>query len=837
MNYRGNKKMQLAGKFDPLRPKGLGVQAQDNTRAMPLYDQVKVDQIKTNKENKEAIEAEMILRRAGMDERNARIQANPRTRLKTSQQLLDEQGNKEFRTRMSQGYDPNKPIEEQYNLANARGLDQRLYRGSKMLMQQDLGNPVLNTAKDLMFAQGNSFVNATSPNENYIKPGVGQGATNLAMDALMIAPNMVVEGVGKALGAGRQALRGTKKGLSNIGVDDLGIYTKQGDKQLYELNNGFGDIKSTPTTDPALMARIDPIIGVPLGPPTYYNQNPMNPMMSSFFNKKGPDWDNFKSMLNNMSEKEKAALYGFDNPHTAKYQSPLTGLHARGNNKQMKFNFQQIDAVDDGWKAARKLEGDANEFVHNAINLPALSQSRHPLWKNHDDIMKERQFRQMFFPEKTGNPMVDNFNTSYPKESKQIENLLDGYNPTKYDKTSTKQLDDYIQTMADQRDAASYYYPHATAESVPPIKYRHNNARELADDAIHNSYKQEQLRTPMKTQPYDMKLFRGISPQKRGGRMQSGGQWLLDGSWSPGYVDKRTGAWVSTGDNVVSEPVSKDTPLDNIIGKSPWIRNNQPVLQYNTPANLYYSSQTPSSINDCPEGYAKDETGQCIEDNGYNPSQEKQKGMPITGATNPDGEHVGGTGAQVNEHGYQNANTKSPSTSGNSSVTQTTTKAPHNWNTDIFLGLRGTQMAATYLGQKRRNNQLNDYRYKQNTALGQMNPIPVSQFQYSNVDYTTPNRLYAQEGGMINPYSQYAKYGGNLRTIIKNYKKWTNDVEPMDMGEGHIDNQGLMKKGGLTPNEARQILHDKEVKNHPLTNKQRRFFGAKSKGHTNYKGK
>ncbi len=43
----------------------------------------------------------------------------------------------------------------------------------------------------------------------------------------------------------------------------------------------------------------------------------------------------------------------------------------------------------------------------------------------------------------------------------------------------------------------------------------------------------------------------------------------------------------------------------------------------------------------------------------------------------------------------------------------------------------------------------------------------------------------------------------------------------------------IMKKGGsLTANKAREILHDKEVHGHPLTDKQRKFFGAMSKGNT-----
>lgn len=45
------------------------------------------------------------------------------------------------------------------------------------------------------------------------------------------------------------------------------------------------------------------------------------------------------------------------------------------------------------------------------------------------------------------------------------------------------------------------------------------------------------------------------------------------------------------------------------------------------------------------------------------------------------------------------------------------------------------------------------------------------------------------------------------------------------------------KSGGLTPNKAREILHDGTAHGKPISDKQRRFFGAMSKGHTNYRGK
>ena len=37
-------------------------------------------------------------------------------------------------------------------------------------------------------------------------------------------------------------------------------------------------------------------------------------------------------------------------------------------------------------------------------------------------------------------------------------------------------------------------------------------------------------------------------------------------------------------------------------------------------------------------------------------------------------------------------------------------------------------------------------------------------------------------------------------------------------------------KRGLTKAKARKILKDKEVKGHPLTPKQRKFFGARASG-------
>lgn len=57
------------------------------------------------------------------------------------------------------------------------------------------------------------------------------------------------------------------------------------------------------------------------------------------------------------------------------------------------------------------------------------------------------------------------------------------------------------------------------------------------------------------------------------------------------------------------------------------------------------------------------------------------------------------------------------------------------------------------------------------------------------------------------------------------------------LGTRKYRGHGMKKGGTLTPNKAREILHDGTAHGKPLTDKQRKFFGAKSKGHTNYRGK
>jgi hypothetical protein len=289
------------------------------------------------------------------------------------------------------------------------------------------------------------------------------------------------------------------------------------------------------------------------------------------------------------------------------------------------------------------------------------------------------------------------------------------------------------------------------------------------------------------------------------GKKQTGGQFLLDGSWSPGYLDKKTGVWVSTGDIVPPKkagdmgqiPVTNPNPAwENTPSITPSVTPSQPYNPFGTSPWLARGQANPL-VPTNPTGTQIPMSPDYKPPMWHNTPEDVIDGQTFDQRLPDDHPYKDTTGQSVGTYDERAHSTDE---------TTTSNQPAHNWNTDIFLGLRGAQMAASYLVQKKRNNRLNDYAYKQDTALGQMNPIPVSQFQYSNIDYTTPNRLYAQEGGMINPYSQHAKYGGNLKRIIKDYEKWTNDAPPMDMGEGAIDDKGKMKKGGFALDEM--IVND-----------------------------
>ena len=95
---------------------------------------------------------------------------------------------------------------------------------------------------------------------------------------------------------------------------------------------------------------------------------------------------------------------------------------------------------------------------------------------------------------------------------------------------------------------------------------------------------------------------------------------------------------------------------------------------------------------------------------------------------------------------------------------------------DPYWLFRGFRNGMSWLSGMVERGRQNRYDWMQQTALGQVNPMPTDDFQ-------------------PNPYNLYMQKGGNLKHIVKEYNKYTNAAQ-MDMGDGMVDDQGLMKKGG-----------------------------------------
>lgn len=96
-----------------------------------------------------------------------------------------------------------------------------------------------------------------------------------------------------------------------------------------------------------------------------------------------------------------------------------------------------------------------------------------------------------------------------------------------------------------------------------------------------------------------------------------------------------------------------------------------------------------------------------------------------------------------------------------------------------------------------------------------------------NVDF-----VYANDFGIQKDKGMYQMSAEDWRKFT-NGKNFLLSQDGMDKFRQDI----VKKKGGLTPNKAREILHDGTAQGHKLTDKQRRYFGAMSKGNTLKYGK
>ena len=217
--------------------------------------------------------------------------------------------------------------------------------------------------------------------------------------------------------------------------------------------------------------------------------------------------------------------------------------------------------------------------------------------------------------------------------------------------------------------------------------------------------------------------------------------------------------------------------------------------------------------NGCPPGYIKDETGQCIEDNGFNPSQYQQKGMPIVPVKNESGQMVGGTGAIINTPSFAR-----PKKGGFGSISMFDTLGALNYG---FGAIANTieenrqrdwirkQMSGNFNGTF--SNAQNDYGVDPYEQTGQLR----AQFQQggfnnmmSKMKNTTINNYGIQQS--IDPFfnidqqfdqSQFSNIYGDTRKgqriMRRDMKRGNLPISVMDINSGQI---GYSQSNNFIPN-------------------------------------
>ena len=100
---------------------------------------------------------------------------------------------------------------------------------------------------------------------------------------------------------------------------------------------------------------------------------------------------------------------------------------------------------------------------------------------------------------------------------------------------------------------------------------------------------------------------------------------------------------------------------------------------------------------------------------------------------------------------------------------------PYQTLQNIGIDMRAFRTGLGEIAGRVERGRQNKYDYQQQTALGQMNPMPITDFQ-------------------PNPYNLYMQQGGNLKTIMNDYNYWSNNAGPMDMTDGTGNPE--LKKGG-----------------------------------------
>jgi hypothetical protein len=429
---------------------------------------------------------------AGMDEKSAKAQSRSGVKmLPSTQKMLDAQKLKEYRTQMSQGYNPNIPTESQTYLADDNNLWSNLYRGKNMVMEQDMGT-LGNIAKPFTFGIGANFVNTAehigSPYESYVQPGFMGALNNLAGDVMAVYPNLPIKGA-QALNYGVQGIRGIPASLRGMN----NMFNSTG--ELAESSFTTSPAQKAPPIDfNARNARVKQFwaekqankAGVPKPPTTAEEYQAL--LEQQRLEREAGDIIRNEGLMQpdptkNINISEIANKQGRVSPG---YQSSIEDVDAYaqlfGRRAADKFwaeskndvlNDLSNEATNAANKARDRFIRDAKSFKKNVVDVDDLSQSPSSLYKNAEQLIKERNIRESLFPEgiKSDNPITNSimnfFNQNMGLTDNEVAELLHGYNPSNpFTNWSNARINKSINLLQRQRLASGYMNPENAAQSV-----------------------------------------------------------------------------------------------------------------------------------------------------------------------------------------------------------------------------------------------------------------------------------------------------------------------------------------------------------------------------------
>lgn len=776
---------------------------------------------------------------------------------------LDNLESDEQRVMMHPDFDRNRPVSEQMELNRDNSLRTRVLRGRNTFMNSS-GIPIVSDIAKMVAAPGSSFANLTMDAENqYVKPGLGQGLFNLGMDALNVFPNETAglfnKGYQKLRPNIKSSFRPSEKGLQNIetipdqtakNLEDL-QYAKEKFGNRYTIPENLERIaKSKVLTDRTIRGLVNRDNTFVRGVSTNWKElEKYSPSALEHLKKVGIDYsknpkqaaeymathippqtgygragmksDMFNANLDGLytsNSKATAEGYTYGDGYIVKVKKPTD---FSSTNRQEWIEKNKVNYIE----PKRLSQSDVNKLDEFKMNNNDIMNSYHkkryeeaiPDIKKAEDAkdwLKKQQI-EMAWAKKA----EDDFN-KYAAEQTGLDKKLGfniDYKPGDIIKTSAKKTISPKQLgVGDKniniRKIHEEILPKLDLSAVKRLNLE-SDLGDLAGELKQTGLKSPEIAEKLKSylvdkynNPYahyihlgnpGQKIFEPISSTEMNLFNYKNKSRAHTGTYSKGLSAAALAAPIVG--NFLSQ--QEETP------KKGFKEGGQITMNYRGKKCMECGDnpkmQTAGEMQ-CPQGYTSDGYGNCI------PDEPKKFNMYTVPEQTPD------EMAALSKFGdwWKRGRPNQFKTTGNEGTDANPMgrgpvdngpepeKTPEKPKVNPFLAMRNASTAASLIGNIVARKAQNSYEYNQMTALGQMNPIDSDQFQ------PTYNNMYAEQGGMINPFSTYSKYGGNLKKIFSQFKQnqeYSNKAQ-MDMGDGKLDDQGMMERGGY--NIPDEYTHD-----------------------------